>query len=107
MDEWREQGYYPKQKASGEIVHVPYSFVEDADKAEVLELVRNLSQPKLIIIGNADEVVDPSETKEIYDHAAEPKELIELEGVGHLYKKSREQVAEVNKNVIAFFEENL
>lgn len=107
MEEWKEKGFYSKKKPNGEIVHIPYAFVEDADKAEVLELVRSLIQPKLIIVGTADEVVDPQETQEIYEHAAEPKELVEMEGLGHLYKKYPEQVAAVNKRVIAFFQKAL
>lgn len=107
IEEWKEQGFYPKQKPTGESVHIPYAFVEDADKAEVLELVRNLTQPKLIIVGSDDKVVDPEDTKEIYDHAAEPKELAEIEEIGHMYKKYPEQVALVNKKVIDFLKENL
>lgn len=107
MEEWKEKGFYPKQKTDVETVYIPYAFVEDADKAEVLELVRNLAQPKLIVIGSEDEVVDPEDTRAIYEHAAEPKALAEIEGIGHKYKKYPEQVAQVNKKVVAFFEENL
>lgn len=107
LEEWKEKGFYPKQKPNGEIVQIPYAFVEDADKAEVLELVRSLIQPKLIIIGKADEVVVPEDTRAIYDNAAEPKELLELDGIGHKYKKNPEQVALINEKVVAFFKKTL
>lgn len=107
MEEWKEKGFYPKQKSNGQIIQIPYSFVEDADKAEVLELVRSLTQEKLIIVGKADEVVDPKETKAIYENASEPKELIELEGIGHMYKQNPQQVELVNEKVVAFFKKNL
>lgn len=107
MQEWQEKGFYPKKKANGTTVQLPYAFVEDADKAEVLELVRALTQPKMIVVATTDDVVDPEETKAIYEHAAEPKKLVEIADFGHMYKENPEQIKDVDKRIVAFFQETL
>lgn len=107
MRQWKEKGVYPKQKPNGQIVQIPYAFVEDADSVDVLDMVRSLTQPKLIIAGAADEVVDLKDTKRIYEVASQPKKFAVLEGIGHRYKESEEQLSLVNQKVIAFFQKNL
>ena len=40
--------------------------------------------PKLFIHGNMDQVVPLSHTTRMYEVSSEPKELLVLEGVGHI-----------------------
>lgn len=104
MDEWKEKGFLSLTKATGEEVKIPYTFVEDADKANVLDIIFSLSQPKLIVMSTGDDVGDPVVTQDIYEHASEPKEMLVLDNIEHTYRKHPEAVRQVNEKVIEFLE---
>lgn len=107
MSKWQQEGFMTYTKSNGQKEKLPYSFVEDADRANVLDIVNNLIQPKLIIMSKADGVINPLVSQSIYDHASEPKELFVLDDVEHTYRKNTKGIEKVNKKVIAFFKENL
>jgi alpha/beta superfamily hydrolase len=62
------------------------AFVDDMNKIDnVLAKTEKVEVPWLILHGDADDVVPVEEGREIYQAAYEPKDLIILEGVDHVY----------------------
>lgn len=62
------------------------AFVDDMNKIDnVLAKTEKIEVPWLIVHGDVDDVVPVEEGKEIYAAAYEPKELVILEGVDHVY----------------------
>lgn len=104
LDEWRITGWFNKVSSrGGEQLRIPYAFIEDAQKYNVLDYVTQVKQPILIILGKDDDVVRPDDTRTIFDKANEPKKLIEIENMDHDYKNHPELIRKVNKVVIDFF----
>lgn len=70
---------------------------------DVLEAVKKLKKPLLVIHGTRDEVVPPSSAKTLYQAANEPKKLLMVEGGDHVFSdaKLRRLVLE---EVLAWFE---
>jgi esterase/lipase len=62
------------------------AIVDDMKKIDnVLAKTEKIEVPWLIVHGDADDVVPVDEGREIYGAAYEPKELVILEGVDHVY----------------------
>lgn len=62
------------------------AFVDDMNKIDnVLAKTEKIEVPWLILHGDADDVVPVEEGREIYAAAYEPKDLVILEGVDHVY----------------------
>lgn len=53
------------------------------DRYPVLDLVRQLHLPILVIAGDADDIVPSSFSESVYDAAPGPKRLVMIEGAGH------------------------
>jgi len=62
------------------------TFVNDMNAiGSVLDLGGSISVPWLLVHGDADDVVPIEESREIFEKANEPKQLVELPGVGHVF----------------------
>lgn len=62
------------------------AFVDDMNKIDnVLAKTEKIEVPWLIVHGDADDVVPVEEGREIFAAAYEPKDLVILEGVDHVY----------------------
>ncbi len=63
------------------------------DNVSPMLALSNLKIPKLIISGDEDTKPNWQQTQQIFDHAAEPKQLLKISGAGHedLYAFSRTQ----------------
>lgn len=108
IGEWQKTGWFDKEYSrDGSQIKIPYSFMEDADKYNSLDYVKKLTSPILVILGTADDVVSPEDTREIFAAANEPKELAEIEGIGHDYKKHQNYIIMVNNKVLNFLEKYL
>lgn len=108
MANWKEKGWYARTfSKTGEEVKIPYSFIQDAQKFNVLDYVANVHASLLVVIGKVDDAVRPESTRKIFDAANEPKKLLEYEGMGHDYKKYPELLSRVNAGILAFFKKNL
>jgi len=77
-----------------------------SDVLKPIEKVREISIPKLFIVGAEDQHTTLQESKEMFAAAAEPKELWIVEGAKHtdLYADSRE---EYEHRVLSFFKSRL
>ncbi|MEM1441860.1 MAG: alpha/beta fold hydrolase [Verrucomicrobiota bacterium] len=62
------------------------AYVDDMAKIDsVISKTEKIEVPWLIVHGDADDVVPVEEGREIYQAAYEPKDLVILEGVDHVY----------------------
>jgi uncharacterized protein len=108
MERWRETGWFEKVLSrDGSTIRVPYSFHLDAIKYNALDFVGNVKCPFLTVLGTIDDVVYPGDSREIFELANEPKELAEIEGAGHDYKKNSKLVGMVSEKILAFLKKYL
>jgi len=68
---------------------VPYSFVTDRLKYPVVEVIKNLEKPLMVVIGLKDDVVLPEESEQ-YVKLIESAHAVRLENVGHSLKHSED-----------------
>lgn len=82
---------------------LPYSFFEDQIRYNFTDDLARCEKPKLFIYGTSDNGATPERVKAIYDVAARPKELYELES-DHNYRYHTHLIDEVNKVIGEFLE---
>lgn len=79
-------------------------FVDDMNKIDnILAKTEKIEVPWLIVHGDADDVVPVDEGREIYRAAYEPKDLVILEGVDHVY--SDDGLEKMTSAVISWLKE--
>jgi esterase/lipase len=76
-------------------------FFEDLEKYDVLDLVKKIKVPILVLHGKNDEKINYKEAKKLYDNSKKLKKLMIIKGADHKFssKESREQIV---KSVIKF-----
>jgi uncharacterized protein len=85
----------------------PQLLSEVPDKGySALDTLPLSSVPKLFIHGTSDMVVPYSHSVAMHEHAAEPKELMLLDGVGHIDAFVSMHAREYMQKIISFIEEN-
>lgn len=63
-------------------------YVDDMESiGDLLDEVRDLERPLLLIHGTADDVVLPEDSDDAHEAAAEPKRLVRIEGEGHMFSE--------------------
>jgi uncharacterized protein len=103
VERWQELGwFYKKLSRDNSNVRIPFSFVIDANKFDALIYIKKLNCPFLAVLGLADDVVTPEDSREIFKIANEPKELVEIAGAGHDYKKDPKLIELANEKILAF-----
>jgi len=101
-DKWKVEGMQinnrdiPRNKDEKRQYIVPFSFLEDSNKYNVLDTIDNLHIPVLLIAGEKDTLCSPEIMKTIFDKANEPKEFVIIPGIGHDYRHYPEQIKIVN-----------
>lgn len=101
--EWKDTGYRELKSSAYGQLKIPFSFIEDARKYNVLDVVGSISCPKLFIAGEKDDKVPFTSTKKIYDLASEPKEWHLIPGMQHKYQyQEPKYMQEVNDIIISF-----
>jgi uncharacterized protein len=108
IERWQELGwFYKKLSRDGKDIRIPFSFVTDANKFDAIKSVQKLHCPFLTVLGLNDDVVSPADSRKIFKAASEPKELAEIQGIGHDYKKDPKAIQTVNKAILDFFKKYL
>lgn len=79
---------------------VPFSHVLDRDQYDVVEEVKKVNIPILLLAGELDNLVEPEDVKEIFDNANEPKKFIIIPGIGHDYRYSDKETTVVNQEIL-------
>lgn len=79
---------------------VPYSDMEDSKKYDLLEDVKKLKIPLVLVAGELDDVIPPSDVRLIYDNANEPKNLVILKNINHDYRHNINNIKLVNEKIL-------
>lgn len=105
----KNEGYLPngistRIKADGRIIKVKPNFWKDMNNYNILDLIKKVSAPLLIIHGDSDESVPLSETENLYKQANNPKEKYIISGGKH---GSDLNGTEANKIIVDWFANHL
>jgi len=104
---WKARGFIERKNSGGELIKIPYDFVKDSRKWNAAEFIKDVQVPVLIILGKKDDVVPPGITRELFQAANEPKELMELDDMPHDYKEQVNFMDMINKISGEFFLKHL
>jgi len=105
-EEWEKSGVRisyrdlpnnPEQKRK---YSVPFNHVLHMDKYDLLIDIKKIYAPIILIAGELDELVTPSDVKDIFDNANEPKNLIVIPQIGHDYRKVDKEIIIVNSEIL-------
>lgn len=105
-DKWKKEGVQissrdiPGNENERKQFVIPYTFLEDSLKYNVLDGIQKLKSPLLLLAGELDTIILPEEVKSVFDKANEPKEFIIVPGVGHDYRHNIDEVKKVNEVII-------
>jgi alpha-beta hydrolase superfamily lysophospholipase len=76
------------------------------DRYPVEEVIGGLDMPLLVILGTGDSIVPPALSRRVYETAAGPKHLVEMEGFGH-NDAELASGAELAEEIRAFIDERV
>ncbi len=79
---------------------IPFSFATDGEQYHVLEDVKKIHVPIILVAGELDTITRPEEVKRVFDTANERKKLILMNGIGHDYRHHPEEIELVNKKIL-------
>ena len=100
--EWKEMGYRVlTTKKFGEL-NIPFSFIEDARKYNALDVIGQITCPKLFIVAENDDKVSREASTKLYEKAREIKEWKLIQGMEHKYQYQPEMLKRVNEILMAF-----
>jgi hypothetical protein len=81
-------------------------FFTDLPTHKPLSYVKRLAKPLLVVHGDADEDIDVSASKALFERAKEPKKLVLVHGAGHVFFGNT-QTEEALSQTLNFFKETL
>jgi len=92
-EEWEKSGWIEMPSASkpGVVKRLPWSFVEDGLKYDLLDRVDKLVVPILMIVGDRDRSTPQEHQQILYDALPGKKELHIIKGASHNFKKQEER----------------
>ncbi len=102
---WQQTGFEVSQRdlphqTGIRAFRVPFSHVIDREQYNVLEDVKKIHVPLILVAGELDTIVAPEKVKQIFDQANEPKQFILMQGIGHDYRHNLSEIEKVNKEII-------
>ncbi|MPM65387.1 hypothetical protein SDC9_112283 [bioreactor metagenome] len=77
----------------GNLVMKP-NFIEDFKSYDLLDCIKNIKSPVLIIHGSQDEVVSLQQARQMWHYANNPKQLVIIEGGDHQLSKHADFAAD-------------
>ena len=90
---YRDLPYTENQKQE---FHIPFSYVKDLNKYDVMEDVKKVKAPLILIAGELDDKCTPESIQKIFLNANEPKRFVIIPSIGHDYRHNAEEVKLVN-----------
>jgi len=104
-ENWENNGYIgtrdlPFEREKTIEYDVPFSHLLDHNKYNIMEDIKKIKIPILIIAGEADEIIPIEKIKGLYNNANQPKTFIPIPNIGHDYRLNDEEVATVNQKII-------
>ncbi|MCK4525093.1 MAG: alpha/beta fold hydrolase [Candidatus Andersenbacteria bacterium] len=103
LEQWKKEGYLNLKSSKYGKFKIPYSFFEDTKKWRMTDFIKKVNCPLLFILGLADTTVPPEQTRQIFSLAKQPKKLLEIENMGHFYKKDYEMLNYINQITLKYF----
>jgi pimeloyl-ACP methyl ester carboxylesterase len=97
---------YPGNKDMMIQFKVPFSFVEDAMKYDLLSEVSKINVPILLIAGENDEPERIESLKSIYEQANDLTKFVLMKGFGHNYRDNKDQMKKMNEEIWQFISDN-
>lgn len=79
---------------------VPFNHVLDRDKYDALSDIKKIKVPIVLLAGEFDDLVLPTEVKELFDNANNPKKYLILKKIGHDYRHNSDEINFVNKEIM-------
>lgn len=76
----------------GRPFHINKEFVDEFKSVDLMEVVKSLKKPLLVMHSPFDEIVGIDNAKEIYQHAFHPKSFISLDDANHLLTKTADSI---------------
>jgi len=104
--EWEQTGYRELTSSKYGKLKIPFSFIEDAQKYNALELIPHINCPKLFITGENDTKVPLKVSQKLFKVANEPKEWNQIPDMEHKYQYQPKILERVNEIIVRFIEEN-
>lgn len=102
--EWKKMGYRVlTTKKFGEL-KIPFSFIEDARRYNALDIISQVTCPKLFIVAENDDKVSREASTKLYEKACEIKEWCLIPGMEHKYQYQPEMLKKVNEILLEFVE---
>jgi pimeloyl-ACP methyl ester carboxylesterase len=92
-------------EAGRKVFDLPYSYFEDSDQYNALDILPSCTKPMLFFYGTHDDLVRESEVRKMYAAAAGPKEIKALE-TDHDYRLHPEIIEEVERVAADFLKQN-
>lgn len=102
--EWKETGYRKIKSSRFGDLNIPFSFIEDARKYNALDVISQITCPKLFIVGEKDDKVSLNASKQLYENAREIKEWHLIPGMEHKYQHQPSMLKTVNQIISKFIE---
>lgn len=108
LEKWKKRGYFEVPSSRmGKEIRVPYDFIKDALRWNILDYARMVRVPSFYILGLEDKTVLPEQTVELFESANEPKKLWRVAEMDHFYKNNPDILDRVNRKIVRFFVNNL
>lgn len=105
-EKWRKDGFkistrdVPGDEEKTVEFKVPFAHVEDKEKYDAIEKVKEVKVPVILFAGEKDDVILPEWVRMIYDNANEPKKFILIPGIDHDYRHNDSEIDFVNGKII-------
>jgi pimeloyl-ACP methyl ester carboxylesterase len=100
--EWKELGYRDVQSKKFGLIRIPFSFIQDAQKYNALDIIADLDMPKLFIVAGNDDKVPLHLSLKLFHSAKEPKSWHLIDGMEHKYQYQDGMIDVVNNLIIKF-----
>jgi len=103
---WKAQGFKVSvrdipHRSTTQHFALPYTYLEEARRRSLLDVVAQLRAPLILVAGELDDVVSLDDIRNIFAIANEPKQLIVMDGIGHDYRNHPNQITKVNAAILS------
>jgi esterase/lipase len=102
--DWKEKDYRELTSSKFGKLRIPYTFIQDAQKYNALNVIAEINCPILFIVGGEDKNVLNSVTEKIFNKANQPKLWHSLPSMEHKYQYQPEILTQVNKLITEFID---
>lgn len=102
LRDWKKRVFKKEVLQKTKQMKISLNFVMDAKEFNVLNFIQKMRCPFLMILGLADELINPDNSRKIFKTANKPKKLVEIEGMGHEHKNYPKAIKKMNKEILNF-----